>query len=220
MTVKAIFFDAYGTLFDVHSVSEKCEQFFPEKGMQISEVWRQKQLEYTWLRSLMDRYEDFWKVTGDSLIFALKALDLQASQEIRSALLNEYLRLKAYPEVREALELLSNRKLAILSNGTLQMLNPLVRNANLTEAFNDVISVDELKIYKPYMGVYELGTAKLSIDKTEALFVTSNPWDASGAKTFGFQVCWINRNNKPFDELGVKPDLIVRDLEELANILQ
>ncbi|GLB59533.1 haloacid dehalogenase type II [Cytobacillus sp. NCCP-133] len=219
MNVKAIFFDAYGTLFDVHSVLETCEQYFPDRGMQISEAWRQKQLEYTWLRSMMDKYEDFWKVTEDALAYALKALGLDAGKEVRSALMREYLHLNPYPEVQKALEKLNSRKLAILSNGTQAMLDLLVENARLTQVFSDVISVDELKIYKPYMGVYELGIDKLFIDKNEALFVTSNPWDAAGAKTFGFRVCWINRFNKPFDELGVHPDVVIRNLEELADKL-
>ncbi|HWL24564.1 MAG TPA: haloacid dehalogenase type II [Ureibacillus sp.] len=217
MSIKAIIFDAYGTLFDVHTVIEKCEQFFPEKGRQISEIWRQKQLEYTWLRSLMERYEDFWTVTYEALTFALKELELESNEEIRTTLLNEYLRLNPYPEVPKALEELKDRDLAILSNGSPDMLNSMVENANLTDVFKDVISVDELKIYKPFMGVYQLGVAKLGVNKEETLFITSNPWDASGAKTFGFQVCWINRFNKHFDELGVQPDMVIRNLEELVD---
>ncbi len=215
MNVKSIIFDAYGTLFDVHSVVEKCEEFFPGKGRQISEIWRQKQLEYTWLRSLMGRYEDFWSVTNDSLVFALKSLQLDSDEEIRMSLLNQYLQLNPYPEVPDALEELKIRNLAILSNGSPDMLNTLVENAGLSHLFTAVISVDQLKIYKPFMGVYQLGVAQLGVNREDTLFITSNPWDASGAKTFGFQVAWINRFNNQFDELGVQPDIIIKSLDEL-----
>ncbi|WP_211236964.1 haloacid dehalogenase type II [Aneurinibacillus terranovensis] len=219
MTIKAIIFDAYGTLFDVHTVVDKCEQFFPGKGRKISEIWRQKQLEYTWLRSLMGRYEDFWSVTHDALIFALKELKVDLNEQIHMTLLDQYLRLNPYPEVPNALEKLKNRKLAILSNGSTDMLNTVVENAGLSHVFTHVISVDELKIYKPFMGVYQLGVAKLWVNKEETLFITSNPWDASGAKTFGFQVCWINRFNKQFDELGVQPNMILKNLDQLVDRL-
>lgn len=218
--IKAIVFDAYGTLFDVHTVVEKCEQYFPTKGRIISELWRQKQLEYTWLRSLMGRYEDFWKITNDSLLFALKELELERNDEICADILNEYLYLKPYSEVPNALKKLKNLSLAILSNGSPKMLNDMVSNAGLKEAFSDVISVDELKIFKPFMGVYQLAPVKLGIHKEETLFVSSNSWDATGAKVFGFNVCWINRFNKTFDELNTKPDLIVKNLDELVNYVK
>ncbi|WP_134704448.1 haloacid dehalogenase type II [Ammoniphilus sp. YIM 78166] len=217
MRIKAIIFDAYGTLFDVHTVVDKCEQFFPGQGKQISEIWRQKQLEYSWLRSLMGRYVDFWSLTQDALLFALKDLKLDLTEETQQTLLNEYLRLQPYPEVPKALERLRNLILAILSNGSPHMLNTLVENAGLSQVFNHVISVDELKIYKPSMGVYQLGVVELGVLKEETLFMTSNPWDAAGAKTFGFQVCWINRFNKQFDELGVQPDIVISNLDELTE---
>lgn len=219
LTIRAIIFDAYGTLFDVHSVSERCEQFFPGMGSAISSRWRQKQLEYTWLRSLMGRYEDFWCVTRDALVFTLKEFELNSNEKIRTTILNEYLALNPYAEVANALEELKDRKLAILSNGSPDMLNTVVRNADLSEVFTDVISVDELTIYKPSMDVYQLGVAKLGVKKEEALFVTSNPWDAAGAKSFGFQVCWINRLNLKFDELGVQPDVIIHSLDDLVAVI-
>jgi 2-haloacid dehalogenase len=215
--IKAVVFDAYGTLFDVHTVAKRCEHEFPGYGIRISEIWRQKQLEYTWLRSLMGKYEDFWKVTDDSLAFTLKSLNLEASEELRASILNEYLKLNPYPEVPNGLQEMKDKDLAILSNGTPQMLNDMVENAGLTEAFSSIISVDELKIFKPFMGIYQLYTAKSGIDKEETLFVSSNAWDAAAAKVFGFRVCWINRFDKPFEELGVQPDLIVSNLEELVN---
>ncbi|BCJ85032.1 haloacid dehalogenase type II [Effusibacillus dendaii] len=218
--IKAIVFDAYGTLFDVHTVVEKCEQYFPTQGKVISQIWRQKQLEYTWLRSLMGRYEDFWHVTSDALTFTLKELGLETNDDICTDILKEYLYLKPYPEVPYALNELKNHTLAILSNGSLEMLNDMVQNAGLREVFSNVISVDELKIFKPFMGVYQLAPAKLGIRKEETLFISSNSWDATGAKVFGFQVCWINRFNKTFDELNTRPDLIIKSLDELVTYIR
>ncbi|WP_420830379.1 haloacid dehalogenase type II [Bacillus piscicola] len=217
MTIKAIAFDAYGTLFDVHTVVDKCEEFFPGQGRQFSEIWRQKQLEYSWLRSLMGRYKDFWEITEDALQFTLKELKLEADEDTRTALLHEYLQLKPYPEVPEALERLKDKNLAILSNGSPQMLHTLVENARLSHVFSNLISVDELKTFKPFMGVYQLSPATLGVPREETLFVSSNSWDAAGAKTFGFQVCWINRFNKQFDELGAEPDRVITQLDELID---
>ncbi|MFC4769770.1 haloacid dehalogenase type II [Effusibacillus consociatus] len=217
--IKAIVFDAYGTLFDVHTVASRCEQFFPGFGQTISEIWRQKQLEYSWLRSLMGRYENFWHVTEDALGFALKSLGLNANEEVRAAVLEEYLRLKPYPEVPQALQALRHHKLAILSNGTPNMLNAAVTNAGLTDAFSSVISVDEVKSFKPLMGVYQLAPSKLHVRREEILFISSNAWDASGAKVFGFNVCWINRFGKTFEELHVEPDLTITGLDQLIEKL-
>ncbi len=219
LTIRSIIFDAYGTLFDVHSVSVRCEQFFPGMGGAISSRWRQKQLEYTWLRSLMGQYEDFWCVTKDALVFTLKEFGLNSNEEIHRTILNEYLVLNPYAEVASALEELKVQRLAILSNGSPDMLNTVVQNADLSGVFTDVISVDEVKIYKPSMDVYQLGVVKLGVNKEDALFVTSNPWDAAGAKTFGCQVCWINRLNLQFDELGVQPDVIIHSLDELVAVV-
>ncbi|WP_047151139.1 haloacid dehalogenase type II [Aneurinibacillus tyrosinisolvens] len=219
---KAIVFDAYGTLFDVHTVTEKCELIFPRLGGKISNTWRQKQLEYTWLRSLMGRYEDFWEVTRDALVFTLKEQKVEWSDEALSDILNEYLHLKPYNEVPAALGKLQvqGKQLAVLSNGTPHMLQSVIRHAGLASKFSYVISVDERKIFKPFMDVYQLAPDKLGVHKEEVLFISSNPWDVSGAKVFGFQVCWINRFDKQFDELGVEPDVVVRTLDELAEKLQ
>lgn len=218
--IKAIVFDAYGTLFDVHTVVEKCEKYFPTKGRMISEIWRQKQLEYTWLRSLMGRYEDFWRVTEDALTFALKQLGLETTMDVRTDILHTYLSLKPYREVPDLLKQLSRAyTLAILSNGSPNMLHAVIQNAELSDCFSYVISVDERKTFKPSMEVYQLAPAKLGIPKEETLFVSSNSWDAAGAKVFGFQVCWLNRFHQTFDELDSRPDFIVNDLEELADHL-
>lgn len=218
--IKAIVFDAYGTLFDVHTVVEKCEQIFPTKGRIISDIWRQKQLEYTWLRSLMGQYEDFWRITHDSLKYTLKDLGLNTDEETCLEILNEYHYLKPYPEVPHTLKELEDYTLAILSNGSPKMLHEMVNHAGLEKCFADVWSVDELKIFKPSMKVYQLAPAKLGIQKEEILFVSSNSWDATGAKVFGFKVCWINRFNKTFDELNAQPDWIVKSLDEMMNYLR
>lgn len=217
--IKAIVFDAYGTLFDIHSVITMAERLFPGEGTKISKIWRQKQLEYTWLRSLMGRYRDFWKVTDDSLAYTLKTLKLQNDVEIRNILLNEYLFLKPYPDVPTALKQLLHKPLAILSNGTPNMLYSVVNNAGLSNIFSAVISVDVLKIYKPFMGVYQLAVTNLNVRREEILFISANSFDAAGAKNFGLKVCWVNRFNMTFDELDVTPDLVVNNLTQLTNIL-
>lgn len=217
--IKAVVFDAYGTLFDVHSVITMAERLFPGEGKKISEIWRMKQLEYTWLRSLMGRYRDFWKVTDDSLAYTLKTLKLQADVDIRNMLLNEYLFLKLYPDVPAALNQLMHKTLAILSNGTPHMLYSVVNHAGLSNIFSAVLSVDVLKIYKPYIGVYQLALTNLKVRREEVLFISANSFDAAGAKNFGFKVCWVNRLNLTFDELDVTPDLVVNNLDQLKNIL-
>ena len=218
-TIKTIVFDAYGTLFDVNSVITMAERLFPGEGKKISELWRRKQLEYTWLRSLMGRYEDFWKVTDDSLAYTLKTLNLQSDAGIRNILLNEYLFLKPFPDVPAALNQLRHYTLAILSNGAPHMLYSVVNHAGLNHIFTAVISVDVLKIYKPFPGVYQLALANLTVRKEEVLFISANSFDAAGAKNFGFKVCWVNRINTIFDELDVTPDLVVVNLHQLTNIL-
>lgn len=218
--VKSIVFDAYGTLFDVNSVAIKCEQLFPGKGSAISTLWRSKQLQYTWLRSLMGRYVDFWLVTDESLRFTLTELGLVASDTIRQEILSEYLALATYPEVPKALqELSAEYKLAILSNGSPRMLNEVVKNAGLTSLFTSVISVDEVEIYKPSPSVYGLTSSHVGFESHQILFVSSNAWDAAGAKTFGMQVCWINRFRQNFEELAVKPDATIFSLDELPAVI-
>jgi len=205
----ALVFDAYGTLYDVHSVVRRCETCFPGKGTALSQLWRAKQLEYTWQRSLMQRYAPFSSVTREALAYSCAALGLQLGEH-ESALMDEYLRLAPFPEVRPALARLPGKK-AILSNGSPDLLEPLVRNSRLH--FDAVLSVDELRIYKPAPQVYELAVKKLGTDRIG--FVSSNCWDALGAKSFGFTVYWINRSGAPVDRLGFKPDRIVRSLNEI-----
>ena len=219
LPIKAIVFDVYGTLFNVDSIIPAAERQFPGYGRKISELWRRKQLEYTWLRSLMERYADFGQVTDDALSYTLQALKLQNNAEVRSGMLKEYLVLKPFPEVPAALNRLQQRMLAVLSNGTPFMLHSVLSHSGLLHYFPAVMSVDPLRIYKPYKGVYQLAPSTLGISKEEILFVSANSFDAAGGKNFGLQVCWVNRANIPFDVLDVKPDFVVRDLDQLVQLL-
>lgn len=188
-------FDAYGTLFDVHSVASATEKAFPGQGDAITQVWRMKQLEYTWLRSLMGRYEDFWQVTGESLDYTLSALGLKSSPEQFSMVLDAYLHLSPYPEAREALQALriAGHRLAILSNGSQSMLDALVRNTAFDGLLDAVISVDDKRIFKPSPESYSLVEAHLGVPSADVVFVSCNPFDVSGATAFGFKVAWIER---------------------------
>jgi 2-haloacid dehalogenase len=206
----AIVFDAYGTLFDVHSVVARCEALFPGKGTQLSQLWRAKQLEYTWQRSLMQRYAPFSALTRDALAFACEAMGLSYREELMA----EYLRLSLYPEVRDTLKKLGGKQ-AILSNGSPDMLGPLLAHSGLR--FDAVISVDELKIYKPAPHVYELAVKRLATEKTRIGFVSSNCWDALGAKSYGFRVYWVNRARAPLDRLGFEPDAVLTSLDEILQ---
>ncbi len=215
---KAYVFDAYGTLFDVRSVLAQCEVEFPGHGLAITGLWRIKQLEYSWLRSLMGHYQDFWELTRAGLEYTCRSLNLQLSEAAIARLMGSYLMLDTYPDAIPALERLSRegRSMAILSNGAPSMLAAVVAHAGLTDKLAHVISVDEVKIFKPHPSVYQLAPAKLGLAKEEIGFVSSNSWDAAGAKAFGFTVFWINRQNAPVEELGVVPDTIISSLLELV----
>ena len=216
MSIDAFVFDAYGTLFDVHSVMQRCESWWPGKGAALSQAWRAKQLEYTWQRSLMQRYQPFSAVTRDALAWACESLGLALDETKAQSLMAEYLRLSTFPDVPAALERLKRRQ-AILSNGSPDMLVPLVKNSGLK--FDAVLSVDEVKIFKPAPEVYELAVKKLSVPKDRIGFVSSNCWDALGAKSFGFTAYWINRAGAPLDRLGFTPDAILKSLGNLPEIL-
>ncbi len=220
--LRAIVFDAYGTLFDVHSVIALCEQLCPGKGAALSQLWRAKQLEYTWQRSLMRRYEDFARITDAALRYACAALGLQIDEERRRKLMDAYRTLATFPEVGNALAELKAMKLrlAILSNGSPAMLRPLTSNAGLRGLIGAVISVDQRKIYKPSPAVYRLAVERLRAPKTAIGFVSSNCWDACGAKSFGFRTFWINRTGAPVDELGAAPDHVIGSLGELPALIR
>jgi len=211
--VRALVFDAYGTLFDVHSVVRRCESFWPGKGAALSQAWRAKQLEYTWLRSLMRRYQPFSDVTRDALRWACESLGLQLDAAKAKTLMDEYLTLAPYPEVQDFFKNLKAQKRAILSNGSPDMLEPLVEHSGLK--LDAVLSVDALKVFKPAPVVYQLAVKKLNIPKERIGFVSSNCWDALGAKSFGFRVYWINRSAAPLDRLGFAPDKTIRTLSDL-----
>jgi 2-haloacid dehalogenase len=213
MTIRGYVFDAYGTLFDVHSIVDAGAAITPEPAA-LSLLWRQKQLEYTWLRSLMGRYEDFWAITEAALRYAVRRLDLAAGEAQIQALMNAYLRLACFPDVRDALARLAAPR-AILSNGAPRMLEAAVRSSGLAPLLDHVISVDRVRIYKPAAAVYALGPQTLGIPADELLFVSSNAWDVAGAKAFGYRVAWCNRLGAPPEELGLAADYVIPSLREL-----
>jgi 2-haloacid dehalogenase len=215
---RAFLFDAYGTLFDVHSVVE-AGRTLTSDPQALSSLWRQKQLEYTWLRSLMDRYVDFWTVTQSSLSFALRRLGLQPGPAQAEGLLDAYLTLAPFPEVKVALAALAPAPLGILSNGSPMMLDAAVRSAGLEGAFQHVLSVDAVGVYKPSPRVYELGTRAFGLSAREILFVSSNAWDVTGAAAFGYRTCWCNRLGAPMDELDLTPDMEVERLDQIPERL-
>ena len=207
-------FDAYGTLFDVHSVMEAGREITDDPPA-LSMIWRQKQLEYTWLRSLMGRYEDFWAVTDAALRYAVRRLGLGATDAQLARLMDAYLTLAPFPEATSALGRLAGRPRAILSNGSPQMLEAVVRASGLGGALDHVLSVDAVRTYKPSPDVYALAPKAMGISAGELLFVSSNAWDVAGAKAFGYRVAWCNRTGAPPEELGFAPDHVVRRLDEL-----
>ena len=212
--IRGYVFDAYGTLFDVHSVVEAGREITGDP-VALSTLWRQKQLEYTWLRALMGTYADFWAVTEAALRYSIRRLGLSANDAQVRRLMDAYLSLACFPEVETALRRLAGRPRAILSNGSPAMLAAAVAASGLGAMLDHVISVDRVKTYKPSPRVYALGPETLGVPAGELLFVSSNGWDVAGAKAFGYQVAWCNRTGAPEEELGVRPDLIVSALDTL-----
>ena len=217
--VKAIIFDAYGTLFDVNSAAEKCKGKIGDKWEGFSNYWRTTQLEYTWLRSLMNRHKDFWQVTEDSLDKSMQAFKIDSS--MRNELLDLYKVLSTFPEVKEVLNKLKekNYKLAILSNGTPFLLNELVKSNNLNNIFNDIFSIEEVKTYKPDPKVYNIPIKKYQIQKNEIAYLSANTWDVSAGGNYGFNPVWLNRNNSIFDNLDYVPKYQIENLSKLIEIL-
>ena len=207
---QAYLFDAYGTLFDVDSVM--CRATIQGDLQALSQLWRRKQLEYTWHRALMERYEDFWTITEAALKSAIRQLSIQSTAEQIQSLMQAYLSLDAFDDVKPALEALKGSPLAILSNGTPAMLDSLIRHNGLQSCFTEVISVDRLRTYKPSPRVYALGPEILRLPAQEILFVSSNQWDAAGAKAFGYQVCWCNRSGAAMEDLVFVPDAVISGL--------
>ena len=217
--IKAIIFDAYGTLFDVNSAAEKCKSKIGDKWESFANYWRKTQLEYTWLRSLMGRHKNFWQITEDSLDKSMQAFNINAS--MKNELLDLYKILSPYPEVKETLEKLKEKKykLAILSNGTPALLNELVKSNNLQNVFDDIFSIEEVKVYKPSSKVYDMPIKKYNINKEDAAFLSANTWDVSGGGNYGFSSIWVNRNNNIFDNLDYTPKNEISGLNQLLDIL-
>jgi 2-haloacid dehalogenase len=243
MTIRAVVFDAYGTLYDVQSVAAVTEEAFPGYGEIITQIWRIKQLEYSWLRSLMRRYRDFSAITRESLAYTLRVLGLEYDSSTFERIIEKYLHLDLYPDAAAALAALRGCKLAILSNGSTGMLSALVRNSGLDRVLDATISVDSQKIFKPAPEAYSLIEFALGVPPAEVLFVSSNPWDACGAKAFGLNVAWIERVTPEamalacaksdvvtpltlfkairtqMDELGIEPDYRIHALSELPGLV-
>jgi 2-haloacid dehalogenase len=243
VNIKAVVFDAYGTLYDIQSVAAVTEDAFPGYGDIITQVWRIKQLEYAWLRSLMRQYQDFSVVTRDSLAYTLRCLGLQYDSATFDRIIDKYLHLELYADAMDALAAMKDKKLAILSNGSPEMLNALVRNSGLERVLQATISVDAKKVFKPSPDAYVLIEEALHLPPSDVLFISSNPWDACGAKAFGLNVAWIERvtpqamalecvesDSVPpltmfkalrtqMDELGVAPDYRIHALSELPALV-
>jgi len=217
--IKAIVFDAYGTLFDVNSAAEKCKGKIGNKWEGFANFWRTTQLEYTWLRSLMKRHKDFWQITEDSLDKSMKAFKIHSS--MKNELLNLYKVLSPYPEVKEVLKKLKVKKykLAILSNGTPTLLSQLVKSSNLENIFDDLFSVEEVRIYKPDSKVYDMPIKKYQIKPDEVAFLSANTWDVSGGGNYGYNTIWVNRNNNIFDNLDYEPKNEIKNLKKLIEII-
>ena len=217
--IKAIIFDAYGTLFDVNSAAEKCKDKIGDKWEGFANFWRTTQLEYTWLRSLMKRHKDFWQITEDSLDKSMKTYKIDPT--MKNELLNLYKSLSPYEEVDEVLIKLKekNFKLAILSNGTPSLLDELVKSNNLENLFDDLFSVEQVGIYKPDSKVYDMPIKKYQIQKNEVYFLSANTWDVSGGGNYGYNSIWVNRNNNIFDKLDYSPKHQIKQLGELLDIL-
>ena len=217
--IKAIIFDAYGTLFDVNSAAEKCKDKIGDKWESFSNYWRTTQLEYTWLRSLMKRHEDFWQITEDSLDKSMKIYEIDST--MKNELLDLYKILLPFKEVPEVLKILKekNFNLAILSNGTPTLLNQLVKSNNLENIFNDIFSIEEVGVYKPDSKVYDIPIKKYQIQKNEVAFLSANTWDVSGGGNYGYNSIWVNRNNNIFDNLDYRPKIEIKNLNQLLEII-
>jgi len=219
MKTKAVVFDAYGTLFDVNSAAEKCKDKIGDKWEGFANYWRTTQLEYTWLRSLMKRHRNFWKVTEDSLDKSMKAYEIDSS--MRNELLDLYKILLTFKEVPEVLKSLKekNYKLAILSNGTPSLLDELVKSNNLENIFDNIFSIEEVGVYKPDSKVYDLPMKQYQIRTNEVAFLSANTWDVSGGGNYGYNSIWVNRNNNTFDNLDYVPKHQIKDLSKLLDII-
>jgi 2-haloacid dehalogenase len=219
--IEACVFDAYGTLLDVRSATARLSHELDGKAEQVGALWRQRQLEYTWLRSLMGRHGDFWAITRDALDHAFGALGLRNDDDLKSRLMDAYLSLDAYPDVAPTLAELrrTGMRTAILSNGTPAMLKAGVDSAGIGDSLDLVLSIEDVGIYKPHPSVYQLACDRLGLERDRICFVSSNGWDVAGAATFGFQTVWLNRFDQERDRLPGEPRLILRGLDALPALV-
>src|SRR5262245_31490904 len=221
--IKALAFDAYGTLFDVFSVTALCEQLYPGKGSQLAQIWRVKQLQYSLMRSLMGRHRDFWGLTEDGLVWASKNLQLELTPEKKKQLMEAYLSLAAFPDVKPGLEALKKQgvKLAILSNGEPKMLEAAAKSAGIRDLLDEIISVEEVKIFKVSPRVYNLGPERLKVTNPELGFISANSWDINGAASAGLNTFWIQRSTAEVpEELGFQANAVVKSITDLAPLLR
>lgn len=221
--IKALAFDAYGTLYDVFSVTALCEELFPARGNALAQLWRVKQLQYSMMRSLMGRHKDFWQLTGDGLSYATKSLKLDLTADKRKRLMDAYLSLAAFPDVKPGLEALKKLglRLAVLSNGEPKMLAAAAKSAGIADLLDANISVEDVRIFKPSPRVYNMGPEKLNVSNPELGFVSSNSWDAAGAASAGLNTFWIQRSAaEPPEELGFGAGQVVKALTDLPQLLR
>lgn len=222
MTVKAIIFDAYGTLFDVYSISTLADRLFPGKGNALAELWRDKQIQYSQLRTLCSTYKPFWELTQDALVFSCRKLGLDLGLEAQNTMMGQYAKLQPFPENLAVLRRLKadGMKLAILSNGNPDMLAAVVGNAQMDDLFSHVMSVDTVRKFKTAPEAYQLGTDLLGAAARDIVFVSSNGWDVCGASWFGYRTFWVNRAGAPMEELGVTPHGQGRLLSDLPPFIE
>lgn len=215
--IKAFVFDVYGTLFDVIAIKEQCEELFPGHGEAISQTWRTKQVEYFMMRQLMEKYRSFAEVTRSALKYALESEGLESTEAIERQLMDAYLHLPLYEESQAVLRELQDHKLVVFSNGSHDMLDPLIENAGIQGLLDEALSVDDIGQFKPAPAAYQYALSRLGIERDEVLFMSSNGWDISGAKNFGFRTAWINRKQAPVEQLGLEPDYVFSDLKGLLK---
>ena len=219
LKTKAFVFDAYGTLFNISSIDQLLQEFYGGDATAIAQLWRSKQLEYSWLREIMGTYKPFSEVTKEALRYALEHFQRRSKETQIKALMSAYDELKIYPEVGGCLQKLKGQyQLAVLSNANLSMLYAAFNHNKVTTAFDSILSADQVKCFKPNPKIYQLAVDELGLSKKEIVFVTANAWDATGANSFGLQVVWINRLGRPVEELGVAPDWVMKELLEILNL--
>lgn len=215
--IQAVVLDPYDTLFNMFSITAKCEEKYPGNGYQLAQLWHRKQLEHSWLRTMTNLYKNFWRVTEDALSSAISTLGLKYDKHVFMDIMSSWLHLELHQEAIESLKVFRPWQLTILSNGNSRMLDPLTADTGLDQWFDGILMADAARAYKPSHKIYELAVAHLKMDKEKILYVTSNAWDITGAKSFGFTVGCVQRSNSPLESLGYSTDYVASDLLELAR---